>query len=121
MSQWTHLNGQVRIDGFPGHTKKPNFGTVCDVPCGSEGSVRFRYDEVGTGIVWTNVSIWGDLRDYNDVQEIVNWISKCTEGYIIRSGILEIDIEYAKMFILRYNYKSKSWDIVYDAKNEYDL
>lgn len=116
MSQWTHINGCLRIDGLPmrGHNythvetilgKPWMFGMPLDeviessLPSGSEGSIQYRILEVGTGLVWLTIPIWGDLRDVgeSEIEKIVSWFrSVCLHSQLwIRSGILEIDVEGA--------------------------
>jgi hypothetical protein len=113
MSQWTHINGTIRIDHFRDLEPELDFNKVigrtcafadpekiwnaCTVPCGSEGSLQY--------IAWVNpeknsmaaytVTIFGDLRDYDNVPEIVAWFDKITTGkdLMIRSAILEISVE----------------------------
>jgi hypothetical protein len=97
MSQWTHVNGQVRIDALPsalisfdrekeirkifGNTctfeHDEDVWSKCTVPCGSEGSLQYSVQKTGTdnSLSWGIVSIWGDLRDFGPerVGDIVNW------------------------------------------------
>ena len=106
MSDWTHVNAAIRFDGMPGMFKRPKLGTTCryddedrskwkdcDVPCGSEGSLQYSLIEYGTGLPWLAVHIWGDLRDYQDIDAIVAYLTRIVEGQMIRSGIAEIEIE----------------------------
>lgn len=57
---------------------------ACNVPCGSEGSLQYGYsfyghDEVVSGFLASSslsrgaITIWGDLRDYDDENEIIEW------------------------------------------------
>lgn len=129
MSQWTHVNGSIRFDalrieGMPFNTAKEieellgNTATFedsedvwdkCNVPHGSEGSIQFH--------LWVNpnlhhiaaftVGIFGDLRDFgaDDVHKIEEWFKRVTETehIMIRSAILEIDVEYTdEPIILRF-------------------
>jgi len=99
MSQWTHVNGNIRFDYLPisvddeGEFErgiKQVFGEVIDydhvglfgkyhedcpispIPCGSEGSIEYQIYRAPRGY---NVGIWGDLRDFgnDEVQEIFDW------------------------------------------------
>lgn len=95
MSQWTHVGGAVRLDmiqfGTDGaviNQVKSIFGNtysyedkrsvrdVCTVPCGSEGSVQYKVKLTGTpsSLARVVVTVWGDLRDYDDTEEIVAWV-----------------------------------------------
>lgn len=126
MSQWTHVNGSIRVDGIPGMMQKPNLGIIktwedgnfddATVPCGSEGSLQYRIYEVGNGLVWLNIQIWGDLRDYDNTPEIIKWINKSFKGYIIRSGIIEIDIEFKEKVLLQARYDEEKNDYIWDVK-----
>ena len=128
MSQWTHVNGCIRIDGIPNIEDNVDIKSIreilgitcrynspdkrwkeCNVPCGSEGSIQYKIIPAGDGLVLWTVAIWGDLRDFGskDVKKIRNWFKKITEesGLSIRSAILEIRIEYGKTIVLRYKEK----------------
>jgi hypothetical protein len=110
MSQWTHVNGSIRIDMIRGLMPAINFKEVfktadydddsfddCNVPCGSEGSIDVS--------VWENpsdsamsaytVNFFGDLRDYDDENEIVTWFTKIVDGsgYMVRDAVMSIDTE----------------------------
>ena len=119
MSQWTHVAAVIRFDALrlPGMPDmSPQLGTParwddggsfdkCDMPCGSEGSLDYA--------VWENphtnsisaytVMIWGDLRDYQDVDEIAAYLDRITSGKMIRSGVAEIDVEFHDKIVLRHN------------------
>lgn len=131
MSQWTHVCGCIRIDRL---FDDVNCETIQNAlgkalkwespaemwdeaenyperytPTGSEGGIE--YD------IWENpnhscmaaytVSIWGDLRDYNSVNEITNWFNKVLydSSLIIRDAVLSIDVEYQCKATLVYNDK----------------
>jgi len=86
MSIWTHVVGCIRIDGIPGlPTKGPNspegverilgpmslygsWNDCCLLPIGSEGSLQYRVVVYDKGLPWIAVPIWGDLRDYHDIE-----------------------------------------------------
>jgi len=104
MSTWTHIAGAIRIDAF-GDIKKLiqdrlgntcNFHSTdkewkdCNVPCGSEGSLQYKILEVGKPLAMYTVAIWGDLRDYEDIEEIKEWFDKVTvgSGLAIRNAVL---------------------------------
>lgn len=128
MSQWTHVNGAIRYDslrmeGMP-FNKLQDFKELlgntcsyeenektwdkCNVPCGSEGSIQFNF--------WSNphlsslasfgVHIFGDLRDFGkeDVPKIEKWFEKVTKtkGVMVRSAILEIEVEGEEPIILQH-------------------
>ena len=116
MSTWTHVAGVVRIDGILGMGPEPDwddiFGKEClweadpevwhdldkhpekYMPCGSEGTLQ--------KVVWTNpekscmaaytVGIFGDLRDWYDIDAIITWFKKIikSEDLWIRSAVITV-------------------------------
>ena len=50
------------------------------------------------------VSVFGDLRDYEDVDEIEKWFARICEKEKPRSAILEVDVEYQNKYIFHYDY-----------------
>lgn len=124
MSQWTHVAATIRFDalrmaGMPApalgitctYESDENAWDLCNVPCGSEGSLQYH--------VWENPSpndlaaytsmIWGDLRDYDDVAEITEYLDKVTQGQMIRQGVVEIEVERRDVVVLRYDCDENSW------------
>lgn len=121
MSQWTHVAGIIRIDSMAGIlsadtiklTLKALMGTPVTyedlmgddiethVPMGSEGSLQ--YEIVKTrdenGLPWGHVAVWGDLRDYTDVEAIKVWFQEwiaalCAETpSFIRSAVVTVRVE----------------------------
>lgn len=120
MSQWTHVAIIIRFDGLamlesdPNNKITPNLGNTCDfdsddeswdkcdVPKGSEGSLQHT--------LWTNphkshmaryvATIWGDLRDYDSTQEIIDYVIRVTSGKTIRNLAGTIDVEGQKITML---------------------
>jgi len=121
MSQWTHINGSIRVDCVRGLQPIPNFKELfktcdwaddediwdaCNVPKGSEGSVKVN--------IWENpeenhvaaytVQVFGDLRDFGtpDYPEVKKWFEDIclNKGLEIRNAVLEVDIEYGNTYIL---------------------
>jgi len=113
MSKWSHINGSIRVDGLGGLIPKPLFGDLfktveyddpeekwdeCNVPCGREGSIQVN--------IWQNldpscmaqytINVFGDLRDYSDVQEVSDWFEKIVKksGLMIRSAVLTCNVEF---------------------------
>ena len=114
MSNWTHVAGIIRIDSMRIFDENIDFdkkiGKEClwddDIevwdemekhpkrfmPMGSEGSLR--------KVVWDNpnkdsvaaytVSIFGDLRDHDDPDEIINWFKKVCEKFIVRNAAITV-------------------------------
>jgi hypothetical protein len=49
---------------------------TCKLPYGSEGSIDYNihvYHEEG-GFPWATVTFWGDLRDYEDITPLKEWV-----------------------------------------------
>jgi len=122
MSQWTHVNGCIRLDGMPGfpeHSKSRLVAVLgqtvrydddedkwegCTVPMGSEGSIQYDIIENPSGNALSRyaVIIWGDLRDYEEVEKIATWFGEIINQWkMVRSAILEIDVEGKGAIILR--------------------
>lgn len=125
MSQWTHVNCSIRFDGIPGLTPPPTLGKTvgfdddekewveCDVPCGSEGSLKHELSEGHPGSATRFVaSIYGDLRDYRDVSEITAYLKRIVTGQAVRSGVAEIDVEREGKILLVYDVDSMQWERV---------
>lgn len=116
--KWTHVAATIRFDALRGvglGNKPPDLGNTWDfdgvtksgssfdAPAGSEGSLQHQ--------IWTNpkqshlaaytAMIWGDLRSYTDVVEIVAYLERITKGWMIRQGIAEIQVERDNI-IVRY-------------------
>jgi len=110
MRIWTHINASIRLDNTHFDEKyKPNLGPSTDsiyengdkeydgiIPCGSEGSLKYNiwYGKGEGNVADCTVSIFGDLRDYDNVEEILNYFTNITKGKSVRSGILEIDLPH---------------------------
>lgn len=126
MSQWTHVNASIRYDSLfgIGAPTEELLGQICrwgddndshwtnpDLPCGSEGSIHYEIIRTGSenSLASHAVIFTGDLRDYDDVEEILTYFTRiCTEeGYMIRSGVLAIDVECKASFVYRFDGKDK--------------
>lgn len=127
MSIWTHVTGAIRIDGvlalgdkYTIEILKKFLGNMCKfsstqeewknctVPRGSEGSIQYHIHEYDKGLPWVVVTVWGDLRDYGDLEgdfdKIVEWFTKiCGGTYIIRQAILEVEVEGKTPCVLRWD------------------
>ena len=121
MSNWTHVAGIIRIDALRLDNDPYDFKAYFDdligkecrfnddarvwkeqreypdeyLPMGSEGSLHKH--------IWINpdkshlsaytVTIFGDLRDHDDPQEIVNWFKKKCRKLNIRQATISVDNE----------------------------
>ena len=135
MSTWTHVAGVVRVDAIGmGMATEVNwddiFGKEClweadpevwkdadehpekYMPCGSEGTLQ--------KTVWTNpekssmaaytVGIFGDLRDWYDIDVIVEWFKKIvrSEDLWVRSAVITVTD----------GYMSKTWSTNFGEESE---
>lgn len=134
MSQWTHVNGSIRVDtirrvmpdlDFVSLFKTCTFNSspeewaACNVPCGSEGSIQFN--------IWDNpdkahlaaytINFFGDLRDYDDEKELVKWLQDtCRELGIVRDAIMSVDIESKSYSVYKINVMVGPDTAVYDVQ-----
>jgi hypothetical protein len=87
-----------------------NVWEACNIPKGSEGSIQYT-------VILTNesnhlariaVAIWGDLRDFKDVDAVEAWVKKVGVNGIerdmlcVRSGIIYVQPEGLAPTVLRY-------------------
>ena len=123
MSNWTHVAGIIRVDSFRWEPLEPDFwektiGKECRydspkevwdeafdhgerfMPMGSEGSLHME--------VWENpdqshvdaytVSIFGDLRDRDDPDDVIEWFYKVCdrieEVFCVRNAVIEVQNEW---------------------------
>lgn len=133
MSVWTHFAAVIRFDSLrvPGLEYMelgPDLGKTCDwgddqkvweacnVPCGSEGSIQYQIWENPhqSSLAAYTAMIWGDLRDYEDRDELVAYLNRVTEGKMIRAGIAEIHTEYQKTLVYRYSSENEEWTNIYE-------
>jgi len=142
MSIWTHVAGCIRIDGFIDQsgsedgevTEKINssMGKIINfadkdytttIPCGSEGSLKYKWlrnDHSGA----TNIGqilIWGDLRDYSNVDEIEKWLTEIVTNldknhFYLRDGIVSVDVESDEEKFI-FNYSGKTWEKIAHKKD----
>lgn len=131
MSQWTHVAGCIRVDGLEligedveGDIKSA-FGTsctyedlmngndYCTIPCGSEGSVQYRIEKTGqpNWVAWGGIYIWGDLRSYNNVDEIYNWIKNACSKLSIRQCSVLVEVESDKRYLIYDKFNDDSLDV----------
>ena len=125
MSQWTHVNASFRIDSIGGALPKEKIEEIMGkeyhwkdsykdffnddntpkikiLPYGSEGSLEYS--------IWNNpdehcmasqvVTVFSDLRDYNNADELEEWFKKCCSTLWIRQAVIQIEIEYGNEIII---------------------
>jgi hypothetical protein len=99
MSKWTHVTGIIRFDSLSKNYDwmyKLRNRFILKIPKGSDGSLQVDVKELDTdadSIVWAYVAINGDLRDYDNIGEIFEWIQKSCRGYLVRQCSVDIKTE----------------------------
>jgi len=125
MSVWTHVSGIIRVDGMgfvTGHSptderkelerilgitvkfdSPPDGWDRCSIPYGSEGSIQYKVDiHGGDHSLYRGAgTIWGDLRNYDNVNEVGEWfkdvidqIEKDSEYLFgIRDAVMAVEVE----------------------------
>lgn len=118
MSNWTHVAAIFRIDAFRFTGVELDFTEIfgreldyhdaremffeCDehpekfLPYGSEGSLHMS--------VWVNpdrshlaaytVSVFGDLRDHESIEDVINWFDEKCKAASIRQAVITVENEY---------------------------
>lgn len=113
MSVWTHVLGSIRFDGLSGIDPVPDCGKTCtweddetawnecNVPCGSEGSLIISMWESppDSGRDTYVATIFGDLRDYDDDQSIIDYFNNITNGRSINQAFFTIVCNKARDFV----------------------
>jgi len=118
MSTWTHVAAVIRFDGLQSLGMAiPDLGNTvsyedekdkwdkCTVPCGSEGSLittLWSNPSKNSIAAWT-ATIFGDLRDYEDIEEITAYLKRITDGKHVRNGVATIEVEGQSSVVLHWN------------------
>lgn len=125
MSIWTHVAAIARIDILPHDINDPTelFGKQClfndtdeiwddmiankdkYLPCGSEGTLNieiWKNPEENHADQWC-VSIFGDLRDYESGEGIIEWFKdKLSQCKMVRQAVITVETEYYGKWIWSY-------------------
>lgn len=116
MSTWTHVAGCIRIDDLSTtreeHKKKAAEiirTAFKNMPCGSEGPLNVR--------IYINphifcfaafvLTIYGDLRDYDNIEEIENWFNSVCSQFIIRQAVITIECDNGQSKTITYKEKEE--------------
>ena len=114
MSQWTHVAGAIRIDCFDhegvveqiinvlGQTWRFGEDVYPDTeyaPYGSEGSIQYTISENpdDSSMAAFVITFYGDLRHYDNDEEIIAWFEKACNAFLIRQATITIDVERQKI------------------------
>ena len=118
MSNWTHVAGVIRVDSFSGNLDFDDLiGSEWDyygnftggskrMPDGSEGSLQksvWKNPDEGCVAKYT-VSIFGDLRDHDDPQKIIDWFKEVCDSLWVRQAIITVSNERNGTIDWRYEY-----------------
>lgn len=110
MSVWTHVLGTIRFDNwfaFDLTAYEPDVGIPCtfeddieqwdkcNIPCGSEGSLTISKWEAPneTSVARYTITIFGNLRDYDNEQEIIDYFNRITKDQDIRQACFTFEVE----------------------------
>ena len=103
MSIWTHVAGIIRVDYMPFETPYYQYEEeikkyLLAPPYGSEGplqtdvKVTGHWDKGGGSLSWGVVTMWGDLRSFEDPEPIFEWVKElCAELQMVRSCCVKIE------------------------------
>ena len=104
MSNWTHVAGIIRVDSLERVLmgKSADFASLIGkLPFGSEGELKMMVWENPDkhSLVGYTVSIFGDLRDHDSAEEIIEWFKNvCTklnaQNLSIRNATVTADNEF---------------------------
>ena len=131
MSVWTHVAGVIRVDDIRFDNHLPNFDKIVGKEClfesseniwrdmennpndympyGSEGTLQKSVwiDPDKSSMAAYTISVFGDLRDYEEPQPIIDWFIKvCDRFEWIRQAVITVDTEGQET--LNYVYKNNN-------------
>ena len=124
MSQWTHVNAIFRLNSIGRISdeqiiemfgKRVSYKGMSSIeydenykiknkekylPIGSEGTLErsIWHSEDESSLASTTVSIFGDLRDYGDFDEIERWFNKCCNRCWIRQAVCQVCVELVEKY-----------------------
>ena len=79
------------------------------IPCGSEGTVRYSVIENISGdgskssLAAFQIVIWGDLRDYDDKQAVIDWFRNACEKLFVRQAVITVETYIDDTEVFDYN------------------
>lgn len=118
MSNWTHAAGIIRIDGIRCLEAEPDFESLIGrelhfedsvslwdeseehpekfLPLGSEGSLKmdiWKNPDPSSLAAYT-VSIFGDLRNHDSADEIIDWFKNICKKFLVRQAVITVNNEW---------------------------
>lgn len=138
MSVWTHVNGVVRLNDYSFLSSKRNtrkdvekiIGPMClfhnwnentKLPLGSEGSIEYKVIQSTeeSNLARFNIIFWGDLRDYDDLNEIIQWFNNLKKEIEskdtfmqYRDAILSCECEAGNSIIVKLNTDTNKLEVI---------
>lgn len=118
MSLWTHVSAIARVDSFGEIDFEKEFGKEVHfdsdentwrdaeehpekyLPLGSEGSLNMSVWETSeeNNLARYTVSIFGDLRNYYEYNNLINWFKNKLENMMIRQASITVELEFDKSY-----------------------
>lgn len=111
MSTWTHVAGCIRIDSLridphmDFSIRKEILELLkTNLPQGSEGPIEYKIipNPNTNSLAAYMIPIYGDLRDYDNIEEIENWFNCVCSRFIIRQAVLTIECENGQSKTITY-------------------
>ena len=130
MSQWTHINGSIIVDGL-GHGKLrgdlTHFLHDKFPKMGSEGPAEYHIEYIGYengcggSLRAFQVTFNGDLRDVgaSSIEKFESFVREFEEKFWIRNIVFEIDVEFGETIIFYDgNYELQKLVVPYETNSE---
>ena len=133
MSIWTHVAGVARVDDICFDGKhyidlaklKRRLGRMalwededaeeswdkCKLPLGSEGSVEYTLDTNPDNCCLSAhvLTVWGNLRDYQDIEGVVKWWKKTLRKLSLRQAVLTVTVESYSQVVICWDTANRRW------------
>lgn len=114
MSVWTHVNASFRLDSL-GMISDEKITSVIGkelmydemdwledydeneyLPMGSEGTLNYSvwHNPNESIMASTTVTVFGDLRDYDNADKIEVWFNKVCNSFHIRQAVCQVEVEF---------------------------
>ena len=94
MSKWTYVDALIRVSATgKDFTPKKKDLKLLNIPEGSEGGLNIKISKAkGDTAAAYLIAIYGNLRDYENLEAVVEFMDKVAGKYFIHSGVLGIQI-----------------------------
>ena len=94
MSKWTYVDALIRVsatskDFIP---KKKDL-KLLNIPEGSEGGLNIKITKAKGDAAATHlIAIYGSLRDYDNLEAVIEFMERIVERYLVYSGVLGVQV-----------------------------